>query len=867
MKMSSDRSLRNLVLAALLTMSLVPLALLGLAMYRSAADSLRQQAFARLEAVRTITAQAVERYFATMREELLVAASGPLPREALAAFRKAWQELPASPTSLTATRQDLTAYYAAEFAPLYSKQNNGDAFDVRPYIDALGPRGAMLQDSYLRENPNPVGSKQRLDAADDGSAYSRAHAALHPIFREMLERYGVYDIFLIDATSGTILYTVFKEIDFGASLTSGPLASSNLAKAFREAVAMGRPGTIAYGQYSRYLPSLMAPASFIATPILDGDTVVGVLAFQVPLDKTNQIIGETTGLGETGETYAVGPDRMFRSNSRFAKDLGVESTIIDPKFKVDTIPVRSALDAGESGTAMGRDYRQQPVLSSWTPVTVFKGDAAGNGAVRWALISEIDEAEVMAPVLRLRRFGLLLFGLTAAGIGLSSFFIARRLTRDQETQQQLSEMVGNTSVRLMQADTTGTIRYMNPASETSLRQFQKFLPRPVDEIVGGSLDILPAPSQLPWKLLANPDSLPRREQVTLGTEVLDLNISALNDSSGRYIGPLITWDVITDRVRSEEREKELQTQMASDKQSLETKVGVLSDVFGAAAKGDLSISVDAEGHDDMAALAGNAGRMLGDLRDVIRQISEAAEQQNDGARMIAESAGSLSDGAQSQAASVEQMTAAVEQLASSIAVISKSAVESRAQASRTTQLAQAGSQAVHDAIDSMRTIRRSSEQINDIIQVISEIAAQTNLLALNAAIEAARAGEHGLGFAVVADEVRKLAERASEATKEITQLINQSTQRVQEGADLSEKVGQSLAAIVTAVESTAAGIASIAASSESQSANAGEVKQAIRSVSQTTESNAAAAEQMAASAEELGAQAQGLRDLVKRFRV
>ena len=213
------------------------------------------------------------------------------------------------------------------------------------------------------------------------------------------------------------------------------------------------------------------------------------------------------------------------------------------------------------------------------------------------------------------------------------------------------------------------------------------------------------------------------------------------------------------------------------------------------------------------------------------------------------------------------MTAAVEQLASSIAVISKSAVESRAQASRTTQLAQAGSQAVHDAIDSMRTIRRSSEQINDIIQVISEIAAQTNLLALNAAIEAARAGEHGLGFAVVADEVRKLAERASEAAKEITQLINESTQRVQEGADLSEKVGQSLVAIVSAVESTASGIASIAASSESQSANAGEVKLAIRSVSQTTESNAAAAEQMAASAEELGAQAQGLRDLVQRFRV
>ncbi|MEI7861445.1 MAG: cache domain-containing protein, partial [Planctomycetota bacterium] len=321
MKLSSDSSLRNLVLAALLAMSLVPLALLGVAMYRSAADSLRQEAFARLEAVRTITAQSVERYFQTLRDELLVAASGPMARDSVKAFRQAWQDLPIDVQAAAATRQDIAGYYAAEFAPLYSSRNK-ETIDMQKYIDALDPRGLMLQDRYLRRNTNPVGSKQLLNAADDGSAYSSVHADVHPVFREMLQRYGVYDIFLIDATSGTILYTVFKEIDFGSSLTSGPLASTNLAKAFREAVAMGRSGTIAYGQYSRYLPSLMDPASFIATPLLDGDTVIGVLAFQLPLDKTNQIIGETTGLGETGETYAVGPDRMFRSNSRFAKDLG-----------------------------------------------------------------------------------------------------------------------------------------------------------------------------------------------------------------------------------------------------------------------------------------------------------------------------------------------------------------------------------------------------------------------------------------------------------------------------------------------------------------------------------------------------------------
>ena len=428
------------------------------------------------------------------------------------------------------------------------------------------------------------------------------------------------------------------------------------------------------------------------------------------------------------------------------------------------------------------------------------------------------------------------------------------------------QMVENTSVRMIAADRAFRIVYMNPASVQALRRLQHLLPCPVDQIVGQSFDIFHRNPSGPRGIVSDPRNLPHRARINLGDEILELHVTAIRDESGEYRGPMITWEVITEQVRSQEREERMQADVLAAKSDLETKVRLLVEVFSAASSGDLTRPIDFAGEDDMGLLAANARKMLDDLRGIIRQVVDASGQQSEGARMIAESSGQLSEGAQSQAASVEEMTAAVEQLIGSIESISRSAVESRTQSENTSSMAKAGGTAVHDAINSMRLIQRSSEQINDIIQVIGEIASQTNLLALNAAIEAARAGEHGLGFAVVADEVRKLAERSSEAAKQITQLIKESGKRVQEGATHSEKVGQSLEQIVAAADRTAAGIASIAAATESQAANAAEVKMAIRSVSQTTESNAASAEELAASAEELDAQSRGLRDIVRRFK-
>jgi methyl-accepting chemotaxis protein len=297
------------------------------------------------------------------------------------------------------------------------------------------------------------------------------------------------------------------------------------------------------------------------------------------------------------------------------------------------------------------------------------------------------------------------------------------------------------------------------------------------------------------------------------------------------------------------------------------KVDRLLEVVHYAAQGDLTHHVAVEGNDPVDELAAGIQKMLSDLSGVISQVTESASQFTEGARIIAESSQALAAGAQTQGQSVEQMSSSIEELARSVDAVKENASQATKVAGDANQLAEDGGRAVQKSVESMSLIRTSSQQISEIIQVISEIAGQTNLLALNAAIEAARAGEHGMGFAVVADEVRKLAERSNQAAREISVLIKESTMRVEEGAQLSDQTGESLKKIISAAEATASKIAEIAAASIQQASNAHEVAQAIQTIARFTEQSSAGSEELASSSEELGAQATALRDVVGAFKV
>ncbi len=294
-------------------------------------------------------------------------------------------------------------------------------------------------------------------------------------------------------------------------------------------------------------------------------------------------------------------------------------------------------------------------------------------------------------------------------------------------------------------------------------------------------------------------------------------------------------------------------------------VALLKDV--AEGEGDLTKRLDVASHDEIGELAQYFNLFCDKLEAIIAEVLASAEQFTEGARVVSEASQSLASGAQEQSASVEQVSASMQELTRVVEQVKAAAEEANGLAGEAAQLAGDGGQAVTKSIEAMQLIRTSSQQIAEIIQVISEIASQTNLLALNAAIEAARAGEHGMGFAVVADEVRKLAERSNQAAGEITKLIRESTVRVEEGAELSEQTGQAFQKIVEGIQTTAGKIAEIASSTVQQAGTAEEVSKAIQNISQVVEQAAAGSEELASSSEELGAQSTALRDLVGRFKV
>ncbi|MBI3898643.1 MAG: HAMP domain-containing protein [Gammaproteobacteria bacterium] len=286
-------------------------------------------------------------------------------------------------------------------------------------------------------------------------------------------------------------------------------------------------------------------------------------------------------------------------------------------------------------------------------------------------------------------------------------------------------------------------------------------------------------------------------------------------------------------------------------------------------EGDMTVSMQlsAGRHDEIAEVAELLNVTVQKLSESLRKFAEAAEIVYHGSQELSSASEQLSASSQEQASSLEETAASMEEMTSTVKHNADNAVQVDKLAAESADAANESVTMANSLQRSMDLINGSSTKIADIIGVIDEIAFQTNLLALNAAVEAARAGEHGRGFAVVAAEVRSLAQRSAQAAKEIKGLINDSVDKVGDGAHLVGITGAKLQGIVGKVKNVAELISEINAASQEQASGIDQVNRAIVQMDGVTQSNAAQVEELTGTSQSLAVQAEHLRQLVGQFKL
>lgn len=274
-----------------------------------------------------------------------------------------------------------------DFAPLQERLDYQAAntpgmlpVSVEQWAEQVGQMGMYLQGHYIGLNPNPIGEKQALDDANDRGFYSTMHADYHPEFRSMVERYGFYDLFMIDPKDGSIFYSVFKEMDFGTSVFTGPYQNSAFARAAAKMIENEGAEGYQFVDFEPYEPSYNAQASFLLYPMFNKKGFLGVLAFQLPVDFLNEVLGDAAELKETTDTFVLGTDKRLRSTPRFGDGL-------DVGVGIDGVLVERAVSDVE-GRYEGPNHQDRDVFAGWHSLQIEGLD--------WRLVSTITKDEAMS---------------------------------------------------------------------------------------------------------------------------------------------------------------------------------------------------------------------------------------------------------------------------------------------------------------------------------------------------------------------------------------------------------------------------------------------------------------------------------------
>jgi methyl-accepting chemotaxis protein len=381
-------------------------------------------------------------------------------------------------------------------------------------------------------------------------------------------------------------------------------------------------------------------------------------------------------------------------------------------------------------------------------------------------------------------------------------------------REQLKIMVDNMPVNVMMASPeTFEINFVNQTSINTLRTIEHLLPVKADDILGTCIDRFHKAPEHQRKILSNPANLPYKSKIKVGEEILSLDVSAIKDKSGYYIGPMVSWQVIT-------------------------------------AQENLSRSV--------LEVSDGVSHSSGEVQKTAQSLSAAAEEASAQATSVAAASEEASANVQTVASATEQMSASIREISTQVNMSNKTAAEAVKKAESTNK--------------TVEQLHEASRQIGEVVNLINEIAGQTNLLALNATIEAARAGEAGKGFAVVASEVKSLAAQTASATDQIREQINTmqstTTDAVEAIASILETIsslGNATSTIAAAIEEQTATTAEIARNVQEASKATAEVSNNIGGVQAAAQQTGAAATELLALATDLTDKATGMNKQVSDF--
>ncbi|MBT3549810.1 MAG: PAS domain-containing protein [Rhodospirillaceae bacterium] len=490
--------------------------------------------------------------------------------------------------------------------------------------------------------------------------------------------------------------------------------------------------------------------------------------------------------------------------------------------------------------------------------------------------------------------------------------VTQKVHRDEEAAR-LTQMVENMPINVMMCNNeTLEITYANKASIDTLRTLEHLLPCKADDLVGQCIDIFHANPAHQRKLLSDPANLPHSAIIELGGEKLDLLVSAITDNEGNYISAMLSWSVVTAKVKQEAETARLMQMLESmpinvmmcdldefqityaNKTSIETltplesllpckvsdMVGQSIDIFHKMPQhqrtllsdpsnlpfstrislGDETLALNVTAINDIdgnymapmlvwSVVSGQV-RLADNFESNVKGVVESVAGSSTEMQATAETMAAAAEEASSQSTAV---AAATEQLSKSIEEIS-------GQVARSTQISQDAVIEAQRSNEQVQGLADASQKIGDVVSLINDIASQTNLLALNATIEAARAGDAGKGFAVVASEVKNLANQTAKATDEIaTQIggIQTATQSAVGSIEGITKTINEISEIATA----------IAGAVEEQSAATGEVSSNINGVTTASAETGQAASEVLTAARELSEQSESLGTEVDGFLV